>query len=45
MTQWRTVLEKLIVSTLLKNPPHLIETKGSLTRSQQLATCPYLAPD
>jgi hypothetical protein len=33
MTRWGTVLEKLVVPKLFKNPTHLIETGSSLTRS------------
>jgi hypothetical protein len=40
----QSLLEKLIVSKLVRKFPHFMEPGGSLPHSQQPATCPYHEP-
>jgi hypothetical protein len=45
ITPWRAVfLEKIMVLSQSRNSPHFMEPAGSLTHSQEPATCPYPEP-
>jgi hypothetical protein len=45
LTPWSRVLEKLVVTQLVKNLPPFMEPDGSLPCSQKPATGPYHEPD
>jgi len=46
LTSWsRVVLEKRIVTQLVKKFPAFVEPKGSSPCSQESVTCPYPEPD